>query len=230
METVRHWYLIEALARIAMRSGDKAASGAVGALANALLTEGLREGLDPAFRFGLKRIEGDPQKIDAVFCARQLLGLLDQARDGEMVKDHPVHVLYRTGGITLAELRASQEIRWAAEVCSSARLRAIDPGKLSVDGGKTGPFGPLLGLDVSEHAALERVRDWARHEMGRDDGLICGSKASVTTLEVVGEVVVKGGGMRALDKVIGVRNGTSADRVKAALRRFTRTLGPGIAS
>lgn len=225
METVRHWYLIEALARIALRSGDKAAEKAVGALAEVLLTEGLKDGLLDAYCSGAKRITGDPQRIDGVFCARQLLGMLDENRYGEAIKDHPVHVLYRTGGITLADLRGAQEIRWAAEVSSSARLRAVDHTRVIVDGGKAGPFGPLLGLDVSEYAALDRVRSWAMGEITREGGTISGSKAKVTTLHVIGEVVCKGVSMRALDKLIGVRNGTSAGVVKEALRRFNRTPG-----
>ncbi|MBK3798630.1 hypothetical protein GAY33_05185 [Azospirillum brasilense] len=230
MDAMKHWYLIEPLARMALRSGDPVARKAVTALADAMLSNGLRDAFDAAVVRGRTALVGDDQNIDATYCARQLLTLIDEAEQTGEVKDWPVHLLYRTGGITLNDLRAAQEIRWAAEVGNAYRLRAVDPGKLAVDGGRLGPFAPLAGVPVGEWSALAKVRAWAVEEGERADQFVRGSRQTVTTLHIVGEVVVNGRSMRALDKLIGVRNGTSADIVKRAIRRCARVAGPAMAT
>lgn len=202
------WHLIEPILRAAMVHGDQGARRAAAALGDALLRQHQREQGDV-----LPGVDVGPG-----WCARRLWTLMDSASDGG---NHPLAVLYRKGTIGAGELRAAQEILWAVEVASAGGARAMDPGKVKVDGGGR-VWQTLSGVSAPEWSAVHRVQRWVALERQQQP------LGKLSRADVAGLVLVQGVGTRAVERMAGVKTGAAVKALKEGLERYAALRGPAL--
>ncbi|MGQ9367710.1 hypothetical protein [Azospirillum sp. ST 5-10] len=124
-----------------------------------------------------------------------------------------------------AMARAAVDIRHAQmdDASAAAGLRAVDPGRLVVDGGRVAqslhPAELRGGWVALGGAARSR---WAAYagDLRASGAMLRGRRATLYLDAVLVRVLVGGVRPRALDAELGVRDGRVGDTVLAELRRY----------
>ncbi|WP_431856616.1 hypothetical protein [Azospirillum sp.] len=136
-----------------------------------------------------------------------------------------VGVMHRGGKLTDTELRAARDIGRGIEqavVVVADGLRAVDPSRLVVDGGKLPTFS--LGGMTRTAPEVARVEAWRAEVRERPAmrAVVRGSHGKMPVDALVLRVLVEGVAPRRLDAELGLKHGRAQQAVLSELRTYAR--------